>query len=48
MSRRWEKLVLLSTSTCGLGGSSLGKDEKEVCLLSWQVLDTATAKVGFY
>lgn len=43
--RPYEKLVLFGVSTCGLGGNDLGGDEKEICLLSWQVIDTTKIQV---
>lgn len=47
MARRpYERLVLFSASTCGKGGVHLGADESEVCLLAWQVIDTANIQVG--
>ena len=42
----YERLVLFSASTCGKGGPELGADESEVCLLAWQVIDTANIQVG--
>ena len=45
-SRPIENLVLLTVSTCGRGGAELGSDEKEICLLAWQVIDTAKIQVG--
>lgn len=47
MARRpYERLVLFSVSTYGKGGADLGADESEVCLLAWQVIDTAKIQVG--
>ena len=45
-SRPVENLVLLTVSTCGRGGAELGSDEKEICSLTWQVIDTAKIQVG--
>lgn len=45
-SRPVENLVLLTVSTCGRGGTDLGSDEKEICSLAWQVIDTAKLQVG--
>ena len=38
--------MLFSASTCGKGGAELGADESEVCLLAWQVIDTANISGG--
>ena len=47
MARRpFEKLVLFTLSTCGFGGDELGSDEKEICMLAWQVIDTTKIQVG--
>ena len=45
-SRPVENLVLLTVSTCGRGGAELGSDEKEICSLAWQVINTAKIQVG--
>ena len=45
-TRPIEKIVLFTVSTCGLSSDDLGADEKEICLLAWQVIDTAKIQVG--
>lgn len=47
--RQYESLLLFTLSAHGYGGQSGGGgggEDKEVCLLAWQVLDTTNMQVG--